>query len=150
MGLLEIIGADFAARDLRCNREDRQTAAVTVEEPVDEVKIAGAAAPGTHCELSSHVRVSAGGKGRYLLVPHMDPLDSFLAPNCLSYPVERIAHDTIDSFDSGFDQRLNEVFCYCRHDCFPFIFFRDSLMAVIRGSVDPSSKRREKWPHQRP
>jgi hypothetical protein len=39
------------------------------------VKIAGAAAPGTDCKRSSHVRVSAGGKSRYLLVALMDPLN---------------------------------------------------------------------------
>src|SRR5882724_10782454 len=123
MGLLEITGTDFAAWNLCCNRENWQTATMTVEEPVDEVKIAGAAAPGTDCKLSSYVRVSAGGKGRYFLVAHMDPLNSFLAPDCVSDPVQRITDDPIDSLDPGFDERLSQAFCYCGHDWFPFIFF---------------------------
>ena len=132
MGLLEITGTDFAAWNLGCNREDRQAAAMTVEEPVYQMKVAWTATPGADSQLASDVRIGAGGKGRYLLVAHMDPLNTFLAPDCVSDPVERITHDPVDSTPASTSvlTRLSATVGMIGS----FYFLRDRLMAVIRGS----------------
>ena len=44
MGLLEISGTDLAARNVRCDRQHRSIAAMSVEKAIDKVKVAGTAA----------------------------------------------------------------------------------------------------------
>src|SRR6266851_4325926 len=72
MGLLEIAGADFTTWNLRCDRQDRHTTAVTVKQPIDQMKIAGAAAPGTDRQIAGNVCVGAGGKGSDFLMADVD------------------------------------------------------------------------------
>jgi hypothetical protein len=91
---------------------------MAIEEAVDEVKVAGAATPGADGELAGDVCVGAGGEGRHFLVADVNPLNGFLSAYLVGYPIERIADYSIDSLDPGFDQRLNQAFCYCRHDWF--------------------------------
>src|SRR5580704_3813192 len=116
MGFLEIIRADFAARNVRRNRQDWHTAAMAVEEPVDEVKVARTATPGTDRKLTGNVRVSAGGEGRDFLVTNVDPLNGFLPAHRIGYPIERIADYSIDSLHPAPGERSYQVFCYCRHN----------------------------------
>jgi len=79
MGFLEISGAEFGRRDLRCNGKHRHARPLTIEQAIDEVQIAGSAAAGTDGEVSRQVRFGTGRKGCDLLVPHMHPFDLGLA-----------------------------------------------------------------------
>lgn len=48
-------------------------------------------------KIAGDVRVRTGGKGCYFFVTYVDPLNSFLSSDGISYPVERIADDPVDS-----------------------------------------------------
>ena len=48
VGFLKVAAADFMAGDLRRDSEDRHTAAVTVVEAVDQMRISGTATAGAH------------------------------------------------------------------------------------------------------
>ncbi len=101
MGFLEISGADFGRGDLRSNRKHGNARALAVEQAIDEVQIAGPAAPSTNGELTCQVRFGAGRESRHLLVPDMDPFDLTLSPQSVGEAVEAIADDAIDSLDTG-------------------------------------------------
>jgi len=60
---------------MRGDGQDRDARAMAIEEPVDEVEIARAAASGTDRERAGEVGLRPGGEGRDLLVPDMDPFD---------------------------------------------------------------------------
>src|SRR5258707_15423736 len=75
MRLLEIITADFAARNLRRNRKHRNTAAMRVVKPVDEMQIAGPTAAGAHREASGQMRFRTCSERSGLLMPDWYPLD---------------------------------------------------------------------------
>jgi hypothetical protein len=109
MRLLEIVGTDLAAWNMSRDCENRDGASMTVEKPVDEVKVAGAATPGADCKLASHVRVSAGGRGRHFLVADMDPFNRLLSAYFVDYSVERITHDTVDSLDPASTSVLTKL-----------------------------------------
>jgi hypothetical protein len=48
------IGTNLSARDLRGNRENWNTVAVTIKESVDQMEIAGSATTGAHGKTASH------------------------------------------------------------------------------------------------
>src|SRR5208282_2656796 len=121
MRLLEIIGANLAARDMRRNCENRHGASMAIEQPVDEVKVAGIATPGADCQLAGDVRVGARVKGRHFLVADVNPFDGFLSPHLVEYPVERIADDPVDSLHSGCGQRVDQAFRHGRHSSSPVL-----------------------------
>src|SRR6202158_3762884 len=103
------------------------------------MKVTWTATPGAHCKLPGDVRIGAGGKGRYLLVAHMDPLNTFFAPDCVTDPVARIADDPIESLHPCFDERPNQAFCYGRHDCF-LLFPSRQLDGRHSRILNPSSE----------
>src|ERR1700683_228895 len=120
MSLLEIIGADLTARNMCRYCEDRDGAAMAIEQPVDEMKIAGTATPCADRELTFDVRIGTGGEGRYLLVADVDPFDGSLATHRVRDPIERIANYSVDSLDPCSGQGLYQNFRYCRHKLTPF------------------------------
>src|SRR5258707_533342 len=67
MGLLEVAGADLGARNVGGDGKHRNLVAVRIEEPVDEVQVAGAAAAGADGKLSGQFGVGGGveRRGRY-------------------------------------------------------------------------------------
>ena len=73
LGLLEISAADLVAGNLRGDGEDRNTAAVTVVEPVDQMQVAGTAAAGADRQSSGEMRFRAGGKRGGFLMSHVNP-----------------------------------------------------------------------------
>jgi hypothetical protein len=75
MSCLEIIDADFAAGDVGSDCQDRHAIALAVEQAVDQMKVAGAAAPGAHGEVSGQMSFGARRKSRGLFVPHVNPVD---------------------------------------------------------------------------
>ena len=57
------------------NGDDRHAGAVAIEQPVDEMQVAGTTAARTHGKLPRKVRFGAGCKRCPLFVANMDPLD---------------------------------------------------------------------------
>src|SRR6202007_380624 len=75
---LEVVGPDLRARDVGCDRQDRSTASVTVEKPVDQMQIARPAASCADGKPSGNLRFRARGKRSGFLVPHVDPFNGSL------------------------------------------------------------------------
>ena len=101
MRLLEVGAADLGARDVGGDRQHRHAAALAVEQAVDQVQVAGAAASGADGELAGEVRLGAGGEGGRLLVPHVDPVDLLLPAQRIGEAVQRIAHHAVDALHAG-------------------------------------------------
>jgi hypothetical protein len=119
MGLLKISAADFMTWNLGGDSKNRNPAAVTVIEAVDQVHIPRAAAPGADGELAGEMRFGARGKGCRLLMPYSNPSNLFALAKCICDSVQRVSSDSINSFDFRFYQYIHEHFRYIflRH-CF--------------------------------
>jgi hypothetical protein len=95
---------------------------MAIEEPIDEVEIAGAATPGADRQLAAYVRISARGESRHFLVADVDPLNSFLSVYLVEYSIERIADYSVDSLHSTRRERRYQALCYPWHNLFsPFM-----------------------------
>src|SRR5450756_2475643 len=99
MGLLEVARPDFRARDLRRDREHGRIAPVRVEEAVDEVEVAGTAAPGARRQSPGQLRLRASGEGARLLVAHVHPGEFPASANCVRERIQAVTDDAIDAFD---------------------------------------------------
>src|SRR5207237_8548319 len=73
--LLNISAADFRTWDLRGNGQNRNTAAVTIVESVDQMEIARSATTGADGQATSQMRFRAGRKSGRFFVAHMNPLN---------------------------------------------------------------------------
>ena len=120
MSFLKVSGAELGRRDLRRNGKHRQARPVTIEQAIDQVEIAGPAAPGADRKLSGQVRLGAGRKSRDLLVPDMHPLDLALAADRIGQPIQAVADDAIYPLHAGGSERFHELIGDCfSHDDFP-------------------------------
>jgi hypothetical protein len=88
MGFLEISGANLTRWDLRGNAKHWYPRAMAVEQPVDEVQIAGPAAASANGEFTGQMRFGAGREGCDLLVADVDPLNLGLSSQSVGKPVE--------------------------------------------------------------
>ncbi len=70
VGGLEIVDADFAARDVRGDRQDRRAAAMAVEQAVDHVQVARPATAHADRQLAGQLGLGAGGRGASLFMAH--------------------------------------------------------------------------------
>ncbi len=118
MRLLEVSGADLLRWDVRGDGEHGDAAAVTVEEAVDEVQIAGAAASGADGELAGEVRFGSGGEGGDLLVTDVRPFEAAtffrsVSADGIGEAVERVAGESVDASDSAVLQAFNDDVCDC-------------------------------------
>src|SRR5882672_716632 len=75
ISLLKISTANFLARNLCGDGEDRNAAALTVIEAVNQMHVAGATTSGTYRQLASEMSFSPGGERRCLLVSYTNPAD---------------------------------------------------------------------------
>ena len=132
MGFLEISGADLGRRDLRRNRKHRHARAVTIEQAIDEVQIAGSAAAGADRELSCQVRLGAGRESRDLLVPDMHPFDLALASQSVGQAIQAVADDAIDPLDARCSEGLRKLISYCF--CHIVLLGRDGRVINIHTS----------------
>src|SRR2546430_432890 len=107
VGFLKIAAADFRAGNLRRDGEDGHTTAVTVVEAVDQMQITGATTAGADCQASGEMRVRARGKRRRLFMSHVNPLDIVLFADGIRDAIERVARDSVDSFDPSESQRFD-------------------------------------------
>jgi hypothetical protein len=80
VGFLEIARTDLGRRYLCGNAKHRHPRAVTVEQAIDEMHIAGSTAAGAHGEFARQMRLGPRSEGRDLFVPYVDPFDLALAP----------------------------------------------------------------------
>src|SRR5262245_65769843 len=121
MRLLKIAGADFRRWNLRRDGEHRQGRAVAGEQAVDEMQVARSAAAGADRELTREMGLATGGKRRDLLVPDVNPFDLALAAQRVGQPVETVADDAVNAFDSRRHENVGELIRdpLC-HRSFPF------------------------------
>src|ERR1700744_2511606 len=95
MRFLEISRTNFSGGNMGCNREHWYARAMAIEEPVDQMQIAGSAASGADRKRAGQVRLGAGGKRRNFFVAHMHPLYSPLASDRVRQPVKAVANDAV-------------------------------------------------------
>src|SRR6202049_3031619 len=81
VGLLKISAPDFIAWNLRRNGEDRNTAAMAVIEPIDQMQVTGTAAAGADRQTPCEMRFRTSSKGCGLFISYMNPLNLFPCAN---------------------------------------------------------------------
>ena len=140
MRFLEVGAADLGARDLGGDRQHRHAAAVAVEQSVDQMQVAGAAASGADGELAGEMCLGAGGKGGGLLVPHMDPVDLLLLAQRIGETVQRIADHAIDAPHAGngqgFGHQVGDRARHAKLHCLGRGLARDYATRRQRGKSD--------------
>jgi hypothetical protein len=99
-GFLEIAGADFGRRNLRGDGEHGHARPVTVEQAVDQMQVARAAAPRAYGEFTRQMRLGGRRESGNLLVPDMHPLDLALSANCVGQAVQAVADNAVYSLDA--------------------------------------------------
>ncbi len=93
---------------------------MTVEQAVDEVEVAGAAASGADGELAGEVRLGASGEGGGLLVAGVDPVDPAVGAERVGDAVEAVADHPVDPLHPDPRQNLDdEIRCLVRHQYIP-------------------------------
>ncbi len=112
VGFLKIAAADFSAWNLRSYGENRNTATVTVVEPVDQMQVTGTATAGADSQLSREMRFRASGKRRRLLMSHVNPARVLSPANCIRDAVERVACEAVNSLNSRPSESLQEQVGY--------------------------------------
>ena len=75
MGLLEIAAADLGRRDVRGDRQHRHAAALASNRPLIRCRLPGPQLPAQTASSPVSCGFGAGGEGRGLLVPDVDPVD---------------------------------------------------------------------------
>ena len=85
---------------------------MAVEQTVDEMEVAGAAAAGADSKIAGQLRLRAGGESSRLLVARMDPVDRAIGAQGVGDPIEGIAGDAVNSANPGglqsFDQKISD------------------------------------------
>src|SRR5882724_11081324 len=117
ISLLKISTANFLDRNLCGDGEDWNAAALTVVEAINQMQIPRATTSGTYRQLASEMGLGAGGERRCLLVSYTNPANVLSNANRICNSVERVAGDSIDPFDTGFSQNVNQQLghCFSRH-----------------------------------
>jgi len=63
---------------MRRNRQHRHRAAMTIKQPIYQMKIPRPATPGADGKLAANVRIGARRERRHFLVADVNPLNGFL------------------------------------------------------------------------
>ena len=121
MGLLEIARPDLGRREVGRDRQHRHARAMAIEQAVDEMQVAGAAASGAHRKAAAEMRLGARREGSDLLVAHVEPFDLSLAADRVGQPVQAIADNAVDPLHTCCDQGLRELICDGLHESAPFM-----------------------------
>ncbi len=104
VGLLEIAEADLAGGNLGGDGQDRRTAALGVEQAVDQVQIARTAGAGADRQAPAGVGGGTGREGRGFFMTHATPADAITRAQAFGEAVERIARQAPDGIHtSGFE-----------------------------------------------
>src|ERR1700681_46800 len=112
VGLLKISAPDFIAWNLRRNGENRNTAAMAVVEPIDQMQVTGTAATGADRQTPCEMRFRSSRKRRRLFMPYVNPLNSFACANRIRDPVKRVAGNAVDATNSRFRQHIHQQASY--------------------------------------
>lgn len=110
--LLKIAAADLDRGNLGGDRQHRNPASVSVEQPVDQMQIARPAGAGADGELAGDLRLAGRGECSHLLMSHVDPFDLASAAERLIEAIEAVADDPEDAFDAGLLQRRHDEIGY--------------------------------------
>ena len=90
------------------DRQDRDTAAVRIVEPINQVEITRPTASGAHGQASRQVRLGPGGKGSRLFVSHGDPSDLATFADGIRDAIQGVAGNAVHSLHPGDSQRRNQ------------------------------------------
>jgi hypothetical protein len=88
---LKVAAAELITRYLSSDGKHRNAIAMTVEEAVNQVKIARTATASANGDLPGEESIRSGSESRHLFVTYMQPLDVFSLSNDIGKTVERIA-----------------------------------------------------------
>src|SRR6202171_1265075 len=113
MGFLEIARADLGRRNVSRDRHYWHARAVAVEQTIDQVQVAWAATSGADREAACDMRIRAGRERGDFLVPDMQPLHAAVAPQRIGEAIEAVAHDSIDTLDTGGGEGFDHLVCDC-------------------------------------
>jgi len=91
---------------------------VTVEQAIDEVKVAGSAAPRADSKLTCQMSLGTGRECGDFFVAHVNPLDLSLPSDRVSQTIEAVAHNAIDPLDANGRERFSELVSYGRGHVF--------------------------------
>jgi hypothetical protein len=100
---LKIVDADFRAWDMRSDSKNWNTAALAVEQAVDEVQIPRTAASTTDRELPGEMSLGASGESRAFLMPHMNPFNRAIPAQGVRESIERIPNHAVHTLHSRID-----------------------------------------------
>jgi hypothetical protein len=116
MSLLKIVRSDLFARYVGGDCEHRNPVAMTVEEPVDEVQIAGPATACADREVAGNFGIRPGGKRRDLLVTHGHPFDFTVFAQRIGYAIQGVSDQPVYTCYTGGAQDFNESIGHASHD----------------------------------
>ncbi len=136
MRFLEIVGADLGGGNVRGDGEHRHTRAVAVEQAVDQVQIARAAASRADRELAGQMRLGSGREGRNLLVPDMEPLDLALPADGVGQAVQAVTDNTVNALDACRCERFRELVGNCFHR-----LASSEFTLVVNNSLEATTSR---------
>jgi hypothetical protein len=108
MCLLKICAADFAAGNLRGDRQDWDTITVTIVKSVDEMQVARSATTAAYGKVPRQKRFGTCSECGRFLMSDRHPGDVISWPNGISDSVERISGYSQHSFNACCDECVNE------------------------------------------
>src|SRR6478672_6849590 len=131
MSCLEIIDSDFAAGDVGGDCQNRHAIALAVEQAVDQMKVAGTAAPGTYRKALGKMSFSSRCKCSGLFMTHVNPVDRLSSPQRVGKAIERVANHSVDTLHARFFESFNQILgCSFAHE----LFFPSQERPPGRGS----------------
>jgi hypothetical protein len=123
MGLLKVAAPDFAGGNLRGYGQHGGAAAMSVEQPVDEVEIAWTARTGAYRELACDLRFTCGCECSYLLMPNMNPVDLLSFAQRFGQTVQAVTDHAENALypglNEGFRDEVGDIFD--THGCRSFL-----------------------------
>src|ERR1700683_1358133 len=102
--LLKISTSDFSARNLRCDSQNGDAAALAIVKAVDQVHISRPTASSAYRQFAGEMRLRAGRERAGLLIAHANPLDVLAGTNRIRHAIERIARDSVNYLNARFHQ----------------------------------------------
>ena len=109
MGFLKVAEADFRRRNMCGDRQHRLMIAVAIEQPVDQMQIAGAAATGADSELAGRGGVCARCECSDFFVTRMHPADRAELVEAVRQSVETVASHAPDALDARGCERFRQI-----------------------------------------
>jgi hypothetical protein len=91
VGLLEVVAADLGGRDVSGDRQHRHSAAVGVEQSIDQMQVARTAAGGADRQLAGDRGLAGCGERGRLLVTDVLPRQAAVAAQGVGEAVQGVA-----------------------------------------------------------